>query len=1251
MQNKRRFKQRAFIVGALCVTLLSSFILGVALIPTTRAENQENIVRASFMPEFNRNMSLIELDGSINYAVAQHILTMVGLGGGAPGQVTRNQVANQFRLFPEYGEGHVQSLSTSHFRVVHSDADSVVVWMAAPYRTSVFNNHQDTWLTHGGYCTSTMYWQYAGGTIMAAQSQLWRNVTGDFAGLPAFARNHDVIVPRGGNWYSRSNPDDRMWVPSWEQVNGDATNPSLWGFTANNHRNFPWGSGRPNRVWLIQNSRTTVMDQGGTMMWNPADWGGTGQNITDALDVMPAIRLSRSVLENAPSPEQENQGVDSLIGLNMQLNEDVITVIDRAIHSSHGDRRLDFNSFRMFPTVGTLYGRLLSQLRYRVVHATDSAVYVWATTPYRTSAWATPEAVANFRQGGRPWYHSFETPIYEYVPVYENVPLPGFEADFPSIYDTVQVGYENVQTGVVAGEWNNQHSLARARLLADFGAIPSVIREVGGTGPQSSRGVITNTGFDDVNDVSSVYWTAGNQPSDFIWIPGRNQVANVNEGNGYWGFEHGGHQGFVMNNVSNQVWLRSWGENNIGAANTMTHHGVLTSFDSDLPFNGDLYGDALLQELGLMPAFRLCRRELGLVPTPIDAPIDLDVSGWGGAAGAGRVSWAPVAEALTYQVYINGEPFGEPTANTFKDITTFNWTPGTHQMQVRAIPELVTNASELSEVYNFTLWRHVVPTNVWVHLYGDGDARLHWTSDISSVARYAIYANNQRLAVVNNTNSFFLDHLGAHFGQPGTFMMSVVSLTDDFWHLDSEHSNEAEFYIQNPAHVLPNFAPGAITFDQNTGLVTLVVPSIPVGDQSILFFAAIRVYVNGVAHTDLMPTTRQFHIDMLQLPFGAHELEFMLVSIHPLAMQNSDKSEVLQVYIPDTTPIPSTPLATPNLTISGSELSWNAIDNAVGFVIYINGIPMHTVGNVTSFDLNDLPTQLTVGSFAVSIRALSDVTSELHTNSELASGVLFVVEPEPLPPPPTPVQAPNLTIVGSVIEWDWPQGAWDIALYVNGVFIRVFGFGDPRYFDLSTLGLPPGGYVIAVRAISNPSANETADSALSAGVFFTVGDNILERLAVLQRDCSDYYGQWWWAIIDPNYPTVAVDWLGRAEGPQGSPGQDGDDGQDGATGPQGPQGTPGASGPQGDVGQTGPQGPQGNPGPQGPGGATGGEGPKGESGARGPAGTAFNIEQTTWYIIYGAAGLAVCVILLLVMSVRRSRRRIKNLENIIMPPV
>ncbi|MCL2378626.1 MAG: alpha-amylase family glycosyl hydrolase [Defluviitaleaceae bacterium] len=86
-------------------------------------------------------------------------------------------------------------------------------------------------------------------------------------------------------------------------------------------------------------------------------------------------------------------------------------------------------------------------------------------------------------------------------------------------------------------------------------------------------------------------------------------------------------------------------------------------------------------------------------------------------------------------------------------------------------------------------------------------------------------------------------------------------------------------------------------------------------------------------------------------------------------------NDVQQLPVPD------------NLSIAGTILSWDAVANASGYRVYVDGQDVDTVVIATLFDLAIL--ELAAGTYSVQVRAIGDVTN--FTDSELSASVNFVV--------------------------------------------------------------------------------------------------------------------------------------------------------------------------------------------------------------------------------------------------------------------
>ena len=168
-----------------------------------------------------------------------------------------------------------------------------------------------------------------------------------------------------------------------------------------------------------------------------------------------------------------------------------------------------------------------------------------------------------------------------------------------------------------------------------------------------------------------------------------------------------------------------------------------------------------------------------------------------------------------------------------------------------------------------------------------------------------------------------------------------------------------------------------------------------------------------------------------------------------------------------------------NLEIVDGIISWNAVDNATGYRIYLDDAPEIELVE-TSFDLFDF--DLVADNYLVRVRALGD--GIYFTDSLLSAEVLFEIEyecdedcgEEELDVLETPGE---LVLVDGILSWDAVARAVAYRVYINPE-IEV----KTTSIDLFALDLEAGTYLVQVRALGD--GVYFADSLLSAEIEFTV---------------------------------------------------------------------------------------------------------------------------------------------------------------------
>ena len=231
-----------------------------------------------------------------------------------------------------------------------------------------------------------------------------------------------------------------------------------------------------------------------------------------------------------------------------------------------------------------------------------------------------------------------------------------------------------------------------------------------------------------------------------------------------------------------------------------------------------------------------------------------------------------------------------------------------------------------------------------------------------------------------------------------------------------------------------------------------------------------RIYVGGTARTTTQITGTTFNLATLNLAAGSHNIQVRALGNGTTTLNSSLSSSVN--FSPGSVAAPS------NLNITNTNLSWNAVSNAVGYRIYVDGTARTTGTEITVTNFNLATLNLGVGSYSVQVRALGNGTTT--RDSELSSSINFVVQTIQLEAPT------NLSVQGTVLHWSAVPGTRGYTIYVGGV-VRSAPT-TATHFALGALALPAGSHNVQVRALGN---NETTlDSQLSTAVVFTVASQL-----------------------------------------------------------------------------------------------------------------------------------------------------------------
>ena len=311
--------------------------------------------------------------------------------------------------------------------------------------------------------------------------------------------------------------------------------------------------------------------------------------------------------------------------------------------------------------------------------------------------------------------------------------------------------------------------------------------------------------------------------------------------------------------------------------------------------------------------------------------------------------------------------------------------------------------SEFSTPYSYVISRILaMPTGLLIN-----GANLSWNA-VPNADSYTVSVDGAEHKAF--TNSFSLQGLT----EPGIYNIKVRADGNGTVFLDSEFSVS---YSHLVSQTLP--APTGLRID-GTNLRW----------SAVLNAVSYTVLINGTEHT----VTGTSH-SLLGLPAGIYTVSVRANGNRVTFLDSEFSSSYSHVV--QTLSAPS------GLRIEGTNLRWNAVPNAAGYTVVINGIE-HTVTG-TSHSLVGLP----LGIHTIRVRANGGGT--IFLDSEFSVPFNHIVSQT--------LSAPaNLRVQGRNLIWDAVPNAVSYTVFINGTEHTVTGTSH------SLANLPAGNYTISVRA-------------------------------------------------------------------------------------------------------------------------------------------------------------------------------------------
>ncbi|MCL2862452.1 MAG: hypothetical protein FWE22_08595 [Firmicutes bacterium] len=412
----------------------------------------------------------------------------------------------------------------------------------------------------------------------------------------------------------------------------------------------------------------------------------------------------------------------------------------------------------------------------------------------------------------------------------------------------------------------------------------------------------------------------------------------------------------------------------------------------------------------------------------LSAPVNVEVN-----QTTSVVSWNAVPYSTGYHIYVNNiRRTATPVLETSFNLATLSLAIGVNQVQVRAVSNLEffidSHLSALSDTTNI-VYSVILNTPSLSIIQGSGI--LSWSA-VQHAAGYHVYK-------LNNTS------------WERVTTAAIASLSVDLNSLPLPLGNQSiRLRAVNPAfYVTDSGLSDAVNFTVST---TLDVPVVTVNEQSrIISWTAVdsaetyRVYINNT----FLIETRLLQINMGQLSLS-NGLHFVRVrALSPLSyVHNSALSEVTNFIVGIT-------LLSPTIAINGNIVSWNAVPNAEGYFVYVDG-ERKTDEKITTLSFNLSGIELDYGIYNIQVRATSSIIYRL--DSILSTGQQFVLG--------TILGTPfNLSFnsVSFTLTWNVVPLATRYQVFVNG---NMQAQTTALFVSISDLSLIAGENIITVRAVA-----------------------------------------------------------------------------------------------------------------------------------------------------------------------------------------
>jgi len=494
--------------------------------------------------------------------------------------------------------------------------------------------------------------------------------------------------------------------------------------------------------------------------------------------------------------------------------------------------------------------------------------------------------------------------------------------------------------------------------------------------------------------------------------------------------------------------------------------------------------------------------------TTLETPTGLTITG-------NTLTWGAVTHAVSYRLYVGGVAQAGTITGTSFDLGSLNLAAGDHEIRIRAIGnnDYISNSDQSGST---TFERRIqldTPTNIVV----SGD-RIVWNAVTGGIAGYHIYVNGVHvitrttahvyiadLGLVINTYVIRVRAIGTFGYLDSGLSVDYASITNTQTQLDApdnvirtgnqlswdEVTNAVSYRIYLNGNLfssnvtaltydittlLAGLAPGSHTVtvravgdgvfftnsaqSDDVGITIthqLEAPNLSI-NEGVLSWGAVsyatgyRIYIGSIRIAQITGTSFDLNtLDPREHGVGARTIEVYAFGPNSFYLDSS-RSTMSFTIQPIQLGMPT------GLGISGNNLSWNNVQYATGFTVYVGSTNVgSTAAGVTSFDLGSIT--LAAGDHTIRVMAIGNGTTIVDS---VISEDYVIFEVRGTLANPTNVQRN-----GNQITWDAVTNGpvAEYAVSVNGILVTTVTGTSISIADLGLVGM--GTFLVQVRAYSS----------------------------------------------------------------------------------------------------------------------------------------------------------------------------------------